>query len=91
MIKHITWWLRGSAAAPRTVDEHADAIRDLQHKLEHLSEVAARTESMTVEAIGLGAVIADVAERLDRCQLQVDRLDEIVAEVVRVVAPPGES
>jgi len=95
MRKSIAWWFRGAGKTPGTLDEHAAAIRDLQHKLDHLTEVVARLEPIAVRADNLHATVAELAARLDRCDDRIDRcgrridqVDETLAEIVRLVAPP---
>jgi methyl-accepting chemotaxis protein len=85
----VSWWLRGQAQTRAALDDHAAAIRDLQHKVAELTDVSARTlTEQTRAAIDdltdrVGA-LADVREMNER----LAELERAVAELARLVAPP---
>jgi hypothetical protein len=82
--KQISWWLRGRAHTQAALDDHAEAIRDLQHRVDELATVVARVDPVATRAdANIGALPTELRAAVDDLSSRIGRLSERLDEVQR--------
>ena len=85
MKRQVAWVLRGATRTQAGFNEQTEAIRALQRQFAELESTVARIDG---QSQGPTDQLAEISNKVEMLNSRLDRIDDTVTALVRVVAPP---